>query len=1259
MDVHFPHLTVDQTLKFAIACKTPNIRPKNVSRNQYINAYRDILATVFGLMHALNTKVGNDFVRGVSGGERKRVSIAEALSARASVYLWDNETRGLDASTALEFTRAVRSSTNLLNNVAVIAAYQAGENIYESFDKVCVLYSGRQVFWGPITRAREYFEEMGFECLHRQCTAEFLTAVTDPNGRFPKKGMENAVPKTVEEFVDYWTKSTDYKIMLNEINDYDNHYNHEETYQTFKESTLQEKMKTARSKSQYTISFFEQLKLLIKRSFQRKLGDKAFTIIDCVASIIQALIFGSLFYNISDSTSGAYSRGGVLNFSILLFAIIALAEISYSFEHRPILLKQKSYMFYHPAGEQLARSLSDIPFKLVSITGFTIIIYFLTNLKRTAGQFFIFFIFVCLTSFTMNALFQMVASSFQTMAPANSVSGIGVLATVVYTGYILQQGNMRPWFKWIRFLNPLFYSFEALMANEFHGREMSCGAGTLVPSGPGYGNGTSSDGSQVCAVIGANTGSTVVSGDRYIELSYDYKFSHVWRNFGIVIAYWILFLVVAMIFTEFLKPASGGGDKLMFKRGCIPDEFKKKLDNNDKEKGEESAAGTNEIVVEKKIASTKELSNVFEENNTQSTEVFSWQNVDYVIPVKDGERKLLDNIQGYVKPGTITALMGESGAGKTTLLNVLSQRIDFGVITGGMLVDGKPIDNSFQRRTGYVQQQDLHVHEATVRESLIFSARLRQSSSVPDSEKLEYVEKIIDLLGMNLYADAIVGEPGVGLNVEQRKKLSIGVELVAKPSLLLFLDEPTSGLDSQSAWAIVLFLRELANAGQAILCTIHQPSATLFEQFDRLLLLKKGGKTVYFGDIGYHSNTLLDYFERNGAPKCQENENPAEYILECIGAGATAHVTEDWSDIWNNSDEFKATTREIEELHDELEKIEKPHLDDKSLGNRFATSWFTQLIIVTKRTYLQFWRDTVYVTSKLMLCIFGGLFLGFSFWDIDNTLAGNQNTSFVILMSLILSAPLMNQIHQRALASRELYEIRESASNTFHWSTLLLAQILAEIPYNFLGTSLIFCCLYFPLRVSFETNITGYYYLIYAIIFQLYFTTFGLLTIYIAPDLPSASVITSLLFNFMISFCGVFQYYSYMPSFWHFMYRVSPYTYFVQSLVGDLLHDFKIDCSTKELAYFDPPNGGTCLEYAGAYVEQAKGKLINPEATQNCAYCRYSVGDDFLSFVNISFSQRWRNFGLGWVYIIFNIFAMLGLYWLLRVPKKKFKFKKS
>lgn len=188
----------------------------------------------------------------------------------------------------------------------------------------------------------------------------------------------------------------------------------------------------------------------------------------------------------------------------------------------------------------------------------------------------------------------------------------------------------------------------------------------------------------------------------------------------------------------------------------------------------------------------------------------------------------------------------------------------------------RPLPKSFQRGTGFAEQMDIHEPTATVRESLRFSALLRQPKEVPLQEKYDYCEKVIDLLEMRSIASATVGSAGSGLNQEQRKRLTIAVELASKPELLLFLDEPTSGLDSLAAFNIVRFLRKLADAGQAILCTIHQPSAVLFEEFDDLLLLQSGGRVVYNGALGSDSRTLIDYFERNGGKKCSPYANPAE-----------------------------------------------------------------------------------------------------------------------------------------------------------------------------------------------------------------------------------------------------------------------------------------------------------------------------------------------------------------------------------------------
>jgi len=291
-----------------------------------------------------------------------------------------------------------------------------------------------------------------------------------------------------------------------------------------------------------------------------------------------------------------------------------------------------------------------------------------------------------------------------------------------------------------------------------------------------------------------------------------------------------------------------------------------------------------------------------------------------------------------------------------------------GVVSGEMLVDGQPRDESFQRKTGYVQQQDLHLHTATVREALNFSALLRQPPRYSRQEKLEYVDTVISLLNMEKYSDAFIGIPGEGLNVEQRKRLTIGVELAARPELLLFLDEPTSGLDSQTSWSICDLMEKLTRNGQAILCTIHQPSAMLFQRFDRLLLLSKG-RTIYFGDVGKNSQVLVDYFTRNGAHSRPPGANPAEYMLEVIGAAPGAHTEIDWPEVWRNSPEYNKVQAELDRFMEYCSSDKMQNNDDLSAYQEFAAPPNDQFLEVTKRVFQQYWRMPSYIYSKAFLGI--------------------------------------------------------------------------------------------------------------------------------------------------------------------------------------------------------------------------------------------------------------------------------------------------
>lgn len=390
--------------------------------------------------------------------------------------------------------------------------------------------------------------------------------------------------------------------------------------------------------------------------------------------------------------------------------------------------------------------LTDMPYKILNAIIFNLTLYFMTNLNRHPGNFFFFLLISFILTLTMSMLFRTIASVSRTLSQAMAPAAILILAIVIYTGFALPVPNMRGWARWINYLDPVAYGFESLMINEFSGRNFSCNS--FVPSGPGYTDVSATE--QVCSAVGAVAGSSVVSGTAYIESSYQYFPEHKWRNFGILWAFMIGLCTAYLVATEYITAKKSKGEVLLFRRGHAPAALKRK-NASDEEIAATDVAGSHK-------PADYDVSAVIE----KQTAIFHWEDVCYDIKIKGEPRRILDHVDGWVKPGTLTALMGVSGAGKTTLLDVLATRTTMGVISGGMLVDGRERDASFQRKTGYVQQQDLHLSTSTVREALNFSALLRQPAKTPRKEKLEYVEEVIKLLDMQEYADAVVGVPGEG-----------------------------------------------------------------------------------------------------------------------------------------------------------------------------------------------------------------------------------------------------------------------------------------------------------------------------------------------------------------------------------------------------------------------------------------------------------------------------------------------------------------
>ena len=263
-----------------------------MSRKDHIDHITNTLMTVLGLNHRRDTRIGDASLRGLSGGEKKRVSIAEALACRSLVGCWDkcvhaflrfsvsdlvhSATRGLDSSTALEFATALRTATDIRRVTTAFAAYQASESVCNLFDKVCLIYEGRMAYFGPRSLARQYFIDLGFEPANRQTTPDFLVAVTNPNARIVRIGFENRAPRTADDFARRYLESDIAAINEQDMNSYRKDFvGKDNLAKSYARQVNAEHANTARKGSPYIVSIPMQTRAVILRRLQILKGSVA------------------------------------------------------------------------------------------------------------------------------------------------------------------------------------------------------------------------------------------------------------------------------------------------------------------------------------------------------------------------------------------------------------------------------------------------------------------------------------------------------------------------------------------------------------------------------------------------------------------------------------------------------------------------------------------------------------------------------------------------------------------------------------------------------------------------------------------------------------------------------------------------------------------------------------------------------------------------------------------------------------------------
>ncbi|KAJ4993546.1 ABC transporter [Stagonosporopsis vannaccii] len=1212
---HHPTLTVGQTLDFALETKVPGKRPAGLSRQAFKDKVIDMMLKMFNIEHTRNTIVGNPFVRGVSGGERKRVSIAETMITGASLMSWDNSTRGLDASTAVDYARSLRTLTNIYKTTTFVSLYQASENIYKCFDKVLVIDSGRQVYFGPTEEARAYFEGLGFLEKPRQTTPDYLTGCTDEWEREYKPGRDHTnTPSTPDQLAEAFKNSETAARLSTEMAQYHAAMEEEKhVYDDF-QTAVKEGKRHASKKSVYSIPFHLQVWALAKRQFLLKWQDKFSLVVSWFTSLVIAIIIGTVWLDLPDTSAGAFTRGGVLFIALLFNAFQAFSELASTMLGRPIINKHRAFTFHRPSALWIAQIGVDLIFAASQILVFSIIVYFMTGLARDAGAFFTFFLMIVTGYLAMTLFFRTVGCLCPDFDVAIRLAATIITLFVLTSGYLIQWQSEQVWLRWIFYINALGLGFAALMLNEFSRVDLTCADASLVPSGPGY----TDINAQVCTLPGSVAGSTIVRGRDYVSQSFSWEVGNLWMYWGICVALIIGFLLANAFLGEFVKWGAGGRTVTFFVK-----ENKELQDLNTKLREKKERRNRKE-----------EGADDSSELNITSKAILTWEDLVYDVPVPSGELRLLNNIYGYVKPGQLTALMGASGAGKTTLLDVLANRKNIGVIGGDKLIDGKVPGLSFQRGTAYAEQLDVHEPAATVREALRFSADLRQPYETPQAEKYAYVEEVIALLEMEDMADAIIGDPETGLAVEQRKRVTIGVELAAKPELLLFLDEPTSGLDSQSAFNIVRFLRKLAAAGQAILCTIHQPNSALFENFDRLLLLQRGGQCVYFGDIGKDAHVLLDYFHRHGAD-CPSDANPAEWMLDAVGAGSAPRIGDkDWADIWRDSEEFAQVKRDIVAMKEQ--RLAEVGSAEPVEQKEYATPLMYQINLVNKRMNLSFWRTPNYGFTRLFNHVIIALLTGLMYLQLDDSRSSLQYRVFIIFQVTVLPALILAQVEPKYAMSR-MISFREQMSKAYKTFPFAVSMVIAEMPYSVLCAVFFFIPIYYIPGLNSDSSRAGYQFFI-VLITEVFSVTLAQAIAALTPSPFIAAYVNPFIIIIFALFCGVTIPKPQIPKFWRvWLYELNPFTRLIGGMVVTELHNLPVTCTAAEYNQFRAPEGQTCGEYMSDFFANGAPGYLLDEAANVCNYCAYKIGDEFYNPLGYSFSNRWRDLGIFIAFIFSNL----------------------
>ncbi|ESQ32530.1 hypothetical protein EUTSA_v10005611mg [Eutrema salsugineum] len=1092
-DVHLPRLTVRETLKFSAKCqgvgtrydmlaellrreKDLKIKPDpyldalmkaSVMEGHKENVVTDYVLKVLGLETCADTIVGDNMQRGISGGQKKRVTTGEMLVGPVGAFFMDNISDGLDSSTTFQIVKCIKQTIHVFDKTALISLLQPPPETFELFDDLIILGEGRIVYQGPRENVLDFFECMGFKCPERKGIADYLQEILSRKDQEqywadPELPYHYVSAKQFEEgFKTYHLGRTMRSQLAMPFDRCNNHG-------------------AALTRTKYGASKLELLKACLAREYilmQRNIrifGLKSFQLF--FNALMIAVVFSTQREHHNTIEDGIIYMGAIyLEVQMIVFS--GFFELPMTIDKLPVFYKQRRFSFYPSWAFSLPASVINFPISFVEVFVVLFITYFAIGYDPTITSILKHYLVLALCGQMSYGFFRCIAAVTRNHVVANTMGCLAVMWLMTFSGYVLSRHQVHQWLTWAYWTSPLMYIQTAISVNEFRSNSWKNARGFFVET--------------------------------------------YWYWIGILALIISTFLsnIITSLSLAFLKQYG------VSKAAVLPVECEE-ADSNNTLMGRHTTRNNRtqpfDRVVTKKTRKDKKLRIPFKPL------YITFENITYFVDtpkamkengIKEEKLVLLNGLSGAFRPGVLTALMGMSGAGKTTLMDVLAGRKNTGYIQGDINVSGFPKkQESFARVSGYCEQFDIHSPLLTVYESLLYSAWLRLPPNIDANTRELFIEEVMELIELEPLKEMLVGYVGIsGLSTEQRKRMTIAVELVANPSIL-FMDEPTSGLDARAAAIVMRTVRNTVDTGRTVVCTIHQPSIDIFESFDELFLLARGGEEIYVGPIGHHSSQLIEYFEGiRGVEKIKEGYNPATWALE-----VTTRTQEDilgirFAQVYKNSNLYKRN----KELIEELNRV-PPHEQDIHFSAKYSQSYLTQFKACLWKQHKSYWRNVPYNAVRLCFAAAVGVMYGVIFWSLGKR-KGTREDIFnsVGAMNIVVSflgSQSASTVRPVAIAERTVF-YRETVAGMYSALPYAFSQVVIEIPYT-MAQACIYAVIVYGM-IGYEWTASKFLlYTFFTFIAILYYIYTGIMLMAVSPNQETAAILNGIISTFLNVFSG-------------------------------------------------------------------------------------------------------------------------------------------